>query len=216
MKKIILTGATGMVGGIVQRECLAANEVEKVTSIVRRPLGATHPKLEEIIHKDFMDFSSIEEHFKEQDVAHFCIGAYTGAVPDEVFKKITFEFVQVFADTLKTHSPQATFCLLSGNGADQTEKSRVSFAKYKGMAENYLISKKFEQLYLFRPAYIYPVEKREEPNLMYRISRRLYPLLKAVYPSSAITSERLGKAMFKAGMSGASKMILENQDIKEV
>ncbi len=113
-------------------------------------------------------------------------------------------------------SPKATFCFLSGQGADQKEKSRIAFAKYKGMAENYLTKLQFGALYIFRPGYIYPVEKREEPNLSYRIFRKLYPLMKKIYPQGAITSEELSNSMFKAGMVGAFKSILENQDIKEV
>jgi len=105
---------------------------------------------------------------------------------------------------------------LSGAGADPQEKSRVAFARYKGMAENYLIAKDFKGLNIFRPAYIYPVEKRVEPNLMYRVSRRLYPLLKNVMPGSVITSEELGKAMFKAGIEGANHGILENTEIKKL
>ncbi len=216
MKKAIITGATGMVGGIVQRELLAAPEIEKVTSIVRRSSGVSHPKLEEIIHSNFLDYSEMMAHFSDQDIAIFCIGAYAGQVPDDKFKMITFDFVKSFADALKTGSPNSTFCLLSGAGADQKEKSRMSFAKYKGMAENYLIDQDFDQLYLFRPGYIYPVEKRDEPNLMYRVSRKLYPFLNKVYPQAAITSEVLAKSMVKAGLEGAQKMILENQDIKAV
>ncbi len=216
MKKIIIAGASGMVGAIIQRECLTSPDVAKVTSIVRRPSGITHPKLEEVVHTDFANFSSIKNHFSEQDVAHFCIGAYTGAVSDEVFKKITVDFALSFADAVKSGSPDATMCFLSGAGADPKEKSRVSFARYKGMAENYLTAKGFTALNIFRPAYIYPVEKRKEPNLMYSISRKLYPLMKRIYPSGAITSEQLGTAMFTAGMTAANHGILENEEIKKI
>ena len=216
MKNVVITGATGMVGRIVLRECLDSPNIGKITSFVRRSSGVNHPKLNEVIHANFMDYNDVADHFENIDVAYFCIGAYTGAVPDDKFKQITVDFTTVFADVLKQKSPNATFCLLSGQGADQTEKSRVSFAKYKGMAENYLIQKDFGNLYIFRPAYIYPVEQREEPNLMYRVSRKLYPLLKNVFPSSVITSEQLGKAIFKAGVQGAEKTVLENQDIKKV
>ena len=129
-------------------------------------------------------------------------------------RKITVDFALAFADMLKKHSSSATLCFLSGNGADQTEKSRISFAKYKGMAENYLIKKDFEELYIFRPAYIYPVEERVEPNFSYRFFRKLYPLMKKIYPNGVITSEQLGQAMFKAGISGAKEMVLENPAIK--
>lgn len=216
MKKIIIAGASGMVGNVILRECLDSSEVSQLTSLARRASGINHPKLKEITHKDFLDFSTIKEHFTGQDVAHFCIGAYTGAVPDDKFKIITVDMAQSFADAVLEGNSNATFCLLSGAGADPEEKSRVSFARYKGMAENYLIAKGFKGLNIFRPAYIYPVEKRVEPNLMYRVSRSLYPLLKNLMPGSAITSEELGKAMFKAGIEGANHGILENTAIKKL
>ncbi len=216
MKKIIIAGASGMVGGIILRESLQSADVEQVRVIVRRTQGISHPKLVEVIHKDFLDFSGIKEHFEGQDIAHFCIGVYTGAVPDAQFKTITVDFARSFADAVKNGSPNATFCFLSGAGADLKEKSRISFAKYKGMAENHLSSLDFQGLNIFRPAYIYPVEKREEPNFSYRLYRRLYPIMKAIYPSSAITSERLGKAMFTAGMNAENYGVLENTDIKKL
>lgn len=215
MKNIILTGATGMIGGLILRKALAHPEISKVTSISRRSTGITDNKLVEVIHEDFSDYSGLETHFKNQDAAYFCLGAYTGQVPDDLFKKITFDFAKVFADALKAESPQATFCLLSGQGADPKEKSRISFARYKGMAENYLIAQDFGALHIFRPGYIYPVEKRKEPNFSYRLMRRLYPLMKLIFAKGVITSEELASSMFKAGMEGTDKIILENQEIKE-
>ena len=216
MKKAIITGATGMVGGIVLRECLDSNEITQVTSISRKPSGMNHPKLVEVLHQDFLDYTGLEAHFRSQNIAYFCIGVYTGQVPDQKFKTITVDFTMAFTDLLKQHSPHARFCFLSGSGADPKEKSRMSFAKYKGMAENYLIRKAFPALYIFRPAYIYPVEKRREPNFTYRLTRRLYPLLKTIYPQGVITSEELGQAMFNTGIYGAEKTVLENQDIKAI
>lgn len=216
MKKIIIAGASGMMGGIILREALNSPEVEKVISIVRKPSGQKHAKLEEIIHSDFNDYSKINHHFQNQDTAYFCIGVYTGAVPDDKFKMITVDFAKSFGDAVKQNSPQAILCFLSGQGADLKEKSRMSFARYKGMAENYLMSLKLGGLHIFRPGYIYPVEKREEPNLAYRIYRKLYPVLNKLMPSSAITSEQLAKSMFRAGLNGTEKIILENEDIKKV
>ena len=215
-KRILIVGSSGMIGKIILREALDTDEVSEVITLVRKPSGHNHPKLKEVLHTDFENYEAVIEYFKNVDVAHFCIGVYTGQVSDAEFRRITVDMAKIFGDTVKEHSPKATFCLLSGSGADQSEKSRVAFARYKGMAENYLIRKGFDELYIFRPAYIYPVEKRNEPNLMYRISRSLYPLLKKLFPSSAITSERLAKAMFKAGLQGAQKSILENEDIKQV
>lgn len=205
-----------MIGGIILRKCLHSDQVKQVTSIGRKDLKIEKPKLKQIKHQDFTDYSNLAEEFKNIDAAFFCIGAYTGSVPDEKFKMITVDFARAFADSLKNKSPGATLCFLSGQGADQEEKSRMSFARYKGMAENYLISKEFEQLYIFRPGYIYPVKRRKEPNWSYSLMRTLYPLMKRFYGKGVITSEELGEAMFKAGMQGASKMILENPDIKMV
>lgn len=203
-----------MIGGIILRECLHSSEIGHVTSIVRKHSGRQHPKLTEVVHKDFLDYTAIQEHFKNQDIAYFCIGVYTGQFPDSEFKTITVDYTKVFADALHQSSPNATFCFLSGDGADLNEKSRMSFARYKGMAENYLINKKFGQLYSFRPGYIYPVEKRAEPNFSYRAMRRLYPVLKTIFPNGVITSEELGQAMFKTGIHGAPQTIIENKEIK--
>ncbi len=216
MKRIIIVGATGMVGAIILKEALNSPEVEKVTSIVRKSSGQEHTKLEEIVHGDFNDYSAIADHFKNKDAAYFCIGVYTGSVPDDKFKMITVDFAKVFGDAIQQNSPSATLCFLSGQGADLQEKSRMSFARYKGMAENYLMSLNLGGLHVFRPAYIYPVEKRAEPNLAYRVYRMLYPVLKNIIPSTVITSEQLGKAMYSAGLNSTEKKILENEDIKKV
>lgn len=213
-KKIILIGASGMIGGLVLRKALESDSISEIVSLVRKPLGISHHKLKEIILQNFTNYSDIQEQLKDFDAAYFCIGVYTGSVPDDQFKMITVDYAKAFIDVIKEQSPNANFCFLSGAGADLNEKSRISFAKYKGMAENYLIQKQFKHWYIFRPAYIYPVEKRLEPNFSYRIMRTLYPIIKSIYPQGAITSEGLADAMFKAGIYGKDQIILENQDIK--
>ncbi len=216
MKNIIITGATGMVGGIVLKKALSDPEISKITSISRKATGIKNDKLIEVLHQDFSDFDGLEKHFVNQDIAYFCLGVYTGQVPDDLFKKITVDFTKSFADALKTGSPNARFCFLSGQGADPKEKSRLSFARYKGMAENYLIALHFGGLHIFRPGYIYPVEKRKEPNFSYRLMRSLYPIMKLIYSGGIITSEELAGSMFKAGKYGTDKMILENKEIKKI
>jgi hypothetical protein len=184
-----------------------------VISIVRKPGGISQSKLKEVIHSDFENYTDVSMYFKEIDVAYFCIGVYTGTVPDSEFKRITVDYTVHFADVLMEKSPHATLCFLSGGGADLKEKSMISFARYKGMAENYLIHKSFNRLYIFRPNYIYPVEKREEPNLFYKVYRMLYPLIRLLGKRFSIKSTELASAMFRTGLNGADKMILENQDI---
>lgn len=216
MKKILITGATGMIGGLILNHCLKSPEISQVTSFVRRKGKQKHPKLKEVILNDFSDYSNHIEEFLHVDVAYFCLGVYTGAVPDKQFKTITVDYTIAFSKAVKKNSPKVKFCFLSGAGADTEGKSRMSFAKYKGMAENHLMKQDFSQLSIFRPAYIYPVKKREEPNITYRISRALYPILKRVYSSGVITSEELANAIFYAGMNTVSKTTLENQEIKNL
>lgn len=210
--KVIIAGSTGMVGQLVLTNCLNSDKITEVISLVRKPTGQKHDKLTEVLISDFGDYSQYENLFKDISVAFFCLGVYTGQVADNFFKQITVDYAVEFAKTLEKNSPQTTICLLSGAGADRTEKSKTSFARYKGMAENQ-IAKLNLKFYSFRPAYIFPVETRKEPNFMYRITRILYPLLKAFGKKFSVKSTELANAMFNVGLNGADKQILENQDI---
>jgi len=215
MKNVIIAGATGMIGGLVLDHCLKSPEIGKVTIIVRKPKGISDSKLTEVVHSDFNNYSAVEEHFNNQDIAYYCIGVYTDAVPRNEFREITVDFTKAFADTLKQNSPEATLCFLSGMGADRTEKSRAMFAIDKGIAENYLLKQDFNQLYMFRPAYIYPITPRKEPNLSYRIMRAAYPIFNIIYPNGSLTSVELASAMFRCGLHGWTEDTLENRDIKK-
>ena len=211
-KRILITGASGMTGGLVLKNAIESNQTEEVISLVREISGKTEPKVKEIVVEDFADYSVVSDSFKNVDAAFFCIGVYAGSVSDEAFKKVTFDFAVNFAKTLKENSPSSTLCLLSGGGADRTGKSRFSFAKYKGMAEE-RISQMGLKFYVFRPGYIYPVTPRKEPDFSYRMLRFMYPVIKRLGAKISIKSTELAAAMFKAGISGADKEILENADI---
>lgn len=213
--KVLITGASGMIGRLVLNSCLHSEKIMEVISFVRKPTQQKHPKLKEILPADFEDYSPCEESFKNVDAAFFCLGVYTGQVPDAEFKKITVNYPVAFAKALERNSPGSRFCLLSGAGADRTEKSRTSFARYKGMAENQ-ISKLYLEFYSFRPGYIYPVESRQEPNVAYRIFRVLYPVIKILGKKYSIKSTELASAMFLVGLSGTQKEILENADILSI
>ena len=207
-----------MVGGLALSLALSHPDVGRVTSIGRRPTGEQGSMLREILHDDFTDFQPVEDSLKGHDAAFYCLGVYTGAVPDVEFQRITVDYTATFARALFAGSPGAAFCFLSGQGADQTEKSRVAFAKYKGMAENQLLSIGFPRTHVFRPGYIYPVTPRDEPNISYRIMRSLYPVVRRIYPNIGVSSEDLAKAMFRAGLDGTPghpSPILENRDIQE-
>jgi uncharacterized protein YbjT (DUF2867 family) len=215
MKNVIITGSSGMIGKLILQKCLKRNDVAKVTSITRRKSGINNPKLVEVLYNDFSNYSGISEHFQNQDVCFFCIGIYSGQVSREKFRTITVDYTRAFAETLKANSPEATFCFLSGAGADQSGKSRMMFAVDKGMAENLLLRLGFKHLYIFRPGYIYPVIPRKEPNVSYKIMRFLYPIMKVVYPNGVITSEELSNTIVDIGMNGGSLTIYENKDIRK-
>lgn len=202
-----------MVGSHIMKFCIESTEVEQINSLVRNPTNPPSQKVREFVNPDFDDFSANQSAFENVSAAFFTVGLYQGTVSDEFFRKVTVDYAITFVEQLKKSSPNARLCFLSGAGADRKEKSRMKFAKYKGIAENHLIQT-IPNLHIFRPGYIYPVVKREEPSLLYRISRRLYPIFKKLAPKSAITSEKLGKSMFQVAMHGNAGQTLENEDIK--
>lgn len=205
-----------MIGSLVLHNALLSDQIGQVVTINRRITGQSHPKLEEIVHDNFTNYDGIAPQFEGVDIAYYCIGVYTGQVAKDKFREITFDYTKAFAETLKKHSPNASFCFLSGQGADQTEKSRMMFAGDKGAAENFIISLKFPQTYIFRPGYIYPSIKRKEPNATYNIMRFIYPLFKVIYPNGVITSIDLARVIFDIGLRGGDRVVYENKDIKSI
>jgi uncharacterized protein YbjT (DUF2867 family) len=146
-----------MVGGYALRYALGHPAIGLVIAIGRRMLGISHPKLKEVLHPDFADCSALADALSSQNAAVFCLGAYTGAVSDAELRKITVDYTIEFARALHAASAGAAFSFLSGSGADPTGRSRLAFARYKGEAEKLLLAARFSRLYMFRPAYIYPV-----------------------------------------------------------
>jgi len=215
-KSLVLVGATGMVGGYALRYALDDESVKTVTAIVRRKLGISHPKLREVLHADFDDCSTLSSALSGQDAVVFCLGIYTGAVSDAELRKVTVDYTIEFARVLRGASPEAAFSFLSGNGADPTGKSRIAFARYKGEAENVLIAAGFPSVYLFRPAYIYPVEPRKEPNFTYRVLRAIYPAFRVAFPNLVVRADELAQAMVDVTVRATERRsrVFENRDIR--
>lgn len=213
-KKVVITGSTGMIGSALLEICLKSNIVREVVSLVRKKTGRVHEKLNEVIIEDFLHYENQNDLFNEVDVVYYCLGVYTGAVNENEFRKITVDYPVALAKHIVNTSPNTTFCLLSGQGADRTERSRIMFARDKGAAENQLSATGFKAFYSFRPSYIYPSVPRKEPNIFYTISRIFYPLIKLLGNNMSVTSEKLAAAMFEVGMNGYEKEILENKDIR--
>jgi uncharacterized protein YbjT (DUF2867 family) len=218
-KNLVIVGATGMVGGYALRYALDHPAVGRATTVGRRKIGISHPKLQEVLHPDFADCSALAEMLSDQHAAVFCLGTYTGTVPDTELRTITVDYTIEFARVLRGSSPDAAFSFLSGAGADPTGRSRMSFARYKGEAENALLAAGFPHVYLFRPAYIYPVEPRREPNFSYRLLRAIYPAFRVVFPNQVVPADDLARAMVDVALRGADQRsgpVYENRDIRAI
>src|ERR1700739_1577710 len=216
-KSLVVMGATGMVGGYALRYALDNSEVKRVTSIGRTKLGISHPKLKEVLHQNFPDCSPLASVLSNQDAVVYCLGTYTGAVSDEQLRVITADFTIEFARVFRDGSPAAAFSFLSGSGADPTGRSRLAFARYKGQAEKALLAAGLPRVYLFRPAYIYPVQPRKEPNFSYRFMRAIYPAFRVLFPNQVIRADDLARAMVDVVVSGTGQRggpVFENRDIR--
>ena len=216
-KRLVVVGATGMVGGYALRYALDHPDVGRVTAIGRRKLGISHPKLDEVLHRDFADCSALEETLSGQHAVIFCLGTYTGSVSDADLRTITVDYTVEFARVLRGGSPDAAFSFLSGNGADPTGRSRMAFARYKGAAEKALLAAGFPHVYIFRPAYIYPVQPRTEPTFSYRLLRAIYPAFRLLFPNQVIPADDLARAMVDVAVRETPEiggLVFENRDIR--
>lgn len=218
--KPIITGTTGMVGKGVLLECLDHPDVESVLVINRQTLGMQHPKLREIIHKDFYDLSPIREVLKGYNACFFCLGISSVGVSEKVYEKVTYTLTMHFANTLLELNPDMTFCYVSGAGTASDEKSRLNWANVKGKTENDIRAMAFKAAYMFRPGVIQPLKgvkaKSGLVNFMYILFAPLIFVLKHLFPNSITTSVRIGQAMIKVVLQGYDKPVLENADINKL
>ena len=169
------------------------------------------------MHQDFADCSALAGVLSRQDAAVFCLGAYTGAVSGAELRRVTVDYAIEFACVFHNSSPAAALSFLSATGADPTGRSRAPFARYKGEAEKALLAMGFSGVYIFRPAYIYPVLPRKEPNFGYRLLRTIYPLFRRLFPNQVIRSDELARAMVDVAVVGTPEghgPVLENRDIR--
>jgi len=214
--RVILTGATGMVGEGVLHECLLRDEVESVLVINRKPCWVSHPRLKEIILDDFFDLSSIESQLKGYHACFFCSGISSVGKKEAEYFRITYELTINFAQTLSGINPEMTFCFISGAGTDSTEKGRMRWARVKGKTENDLMRLPFRAVYAFRPPFMLPTRGLKNALPYYRYVTWLYPLARLVFPGFFITLKELGQAMINGTISGSGKKVLEGKDIVEL
>lgn len=211
--RAIITGATGMVGEGVLHECLLSPEVEAVLIINRKPCGIKHPKLKEMIHPDFDNFSPLEKALGGYNSCFFCLGVSSVGMKEPAYFKVTYTLTLNFAEMLSRQNNGMTFCYVSGAGTDSTERGRVMWARVKGKTENALMKLPFTRVFAFRPGYLHPTEGLNNTNRYYKYISWLYPLLKGLLPGGVNTLAQLGRAMIQVARSGFDKTIINPRDI---
>jgi uncharacterized protein YbjT (DUF2867 family) len=218
--KVILFGATGMVGQGALRECLLDPTVERVLTIGRNPTGQHHAKLREIRHDNFLDYSAIESDLVGYDACFFCLGISSVGLSEERYRHITYDFTLAAARTLSKLNPAMVFIYVTGRGTDSTMQGQLMWARVKGETENELLKLPFKAAYMFRPAAIQPLHGIKSKTVWYQaiyaVAAPLFGLLKRVAPKYITTTERIGRAMIKVARDGYTKAVLESDDINQV
>jgi uncharacterized protein YbjT (DUF2867 family) len=218
--KVILFGATGMVGQGVLRECLLDAGVESVLAVGRSPTGQQHAKLREIVHDNFLDYSAIESQFAGYDACFFCLGVSSVGMDEARYRHLTYDITMAAARVLAKLNPQMVFVYVTGRGTDSTEQGRSMWARVKGKTENDLLKLPFKAAYMFRPAGIQPLHgirsKTAWYQAVYVLAAPLLTLLNRIAPKYVTTTEQVGRAMIKVARDGFPKPVLESEDISRL
>ena len=215
--RVIILGATGMVGSGALMESLESPEVSHVLVLGRSSCGVHHPKLEEILHQDFLNIQSLRSKVRGYDACLFCLGVSASGMKEAEYERLTFTLTTHVAEVLLSENPHMTFCYVSGQGTDSTEKGWMMWARVKGRTENALLAMPFQSAYMFRPGYIHPVKGARTKTPLYKafyfIASPLYPVLNSLFPDQLTTTESVGRAMLQVVLTGAPKKILKSADI---
>jgi uncharacterized protein YbjT (DUF2867 family) len=212
--RVILFGATGMVGRGVLRECLADDRVSEVLAVGRSPVGPVRGKLRELRHDDLLDLSAIEGELAGYDACFFCLGVSSAGMSERDYRLVTYDFTLSVAATLARLSPGSVFVYVSGAGTDAN--GRAMWARVKGATENALLDLPL-RAYMFRPGFIQPMygvtSRTRVYRLAYVVARPLFPLIRRLFPAAVTTTEQIGLAMITVAERGAPERILGPADI---
>jgi uncharacterized protein YbjT (DUF2867 family) len=221
--RVVIFGASGMVGQAVLLECLRDPAVERVLVVGRSTaLGLNEaitndPKLEESLVRDLFDLSSIAERLTGLDACFFCLGVSSTGMKEAEYRRITYDLTLSVARVLAERNPQMIFTYLSGSGTDATERGRMMWARVKGATENALLRMPFRGAYMFRLGFMQPldgiVSKTRSYRFFYAVLDPLMPLLRRVFPHSIVTTRELGRAMLHVVREGWPQPVLEMRDI---
>lgn len=214
--KVILFGATGMVGAGVLIECLEDPRVQSILVIGRQSVGTTNPKLRELIRTDFFDYSDLRRDLAGHDACFFCLGVSVAGLSEPAYRRLTYELTVAAAEAVLAVNPGITFCYVSGEGTDSTERGRTMWARIKGKTENHLLRLPFKG-FMFRAGYIQPMKgvrsKTRLYQTLYDVFGPLYPVLRRIAARHVTTTESVGRAMIEVAAGGYSRRVLENPDI---
>ena len=218
--KVMLFGATGMVGQGVLRECLRDPDVERVLAVGRSPTGQHDAKLDELTHQNFLDYSAVESRLSGYDACFFCLGVTSVGLTEERYRHLTYDITMAAATTLAKLNPQMVFVYVTGRGTDSTEQGRLMWARIKGKTENDLLKLPFKAAYMFRPAGIQPLHgvrsKTAWYQAAYTVAAPLLTLLNRIAPNYMTTTEQVGRAMIAVARNGYPKPVLESEDINRL
>lgn len=218
--KVVIFGATGMVGQGVLRECLLAPDVELVQTVGRSATGGGETKLREVVHADFLDFSAVEAQLRGFDACFFCLGVSSLGMNEADYTRITYDYTMAAARTLAKLNPGMVFTYVTGAGTDSSEKGRTMWARVKGRTENELQTLGFKATYLFRPGAILPMHgiepKDSRLRTLYRLTKPLWRMARAAWPNQIASTETIGLAMLGVVRGGAAKAIVDPPDIEAI
>ena len=214
--KVIVTGATGMVGEGVLHECLNHPEVEHVLVINRKPCGVTHSKLSEIIHANFHNITPLESQLVNYNACFFCLGVSSLGMKEDQYHHLTYDLTVHVAETLSRLNSGMTFCYVSGSGTDSTEQGKIMWARVKGETENKLLQLPFKKAFMFRPGFMQPTKGLKNALKFYNFVNWMFPLLRTMFPGFVCTLKEVGVAMINTVRKGYPKTILEVKDIVEL
>ena len=208
---VIITGTAGMVGEGVLIQCLNSPEIDSILVVNRKSCGYTHPKLIEIIHQDFFDFSKIENELTRYNACFFCLGITSVGASDEVYYKMTYTLTMHVAQTLSRLNENMTFCYVSGSGTN--ENGRLNWQKVKGKTENDLMKLSFEQVFNFRPGFIKPMKEQKFAHKFYNYINWMFPIGRSLFPNGFCKMTELAQAMINTLSHNNERKTLEGKEI---
>ncbi|PWR05232.1 epimerase [Micromonospora acroterricola] len=215
--RVVIFGATGMVGQGVLRECLLAEDVREVLTIGRRPTGQRHPKLRELTVDDVGELDAVRADLTGVDACFYCLGVSSLGLDEAAYTRISYDYPLAAARLLAEVSPSVTFVYVSGVGTDSTGRGRVMWARVKGRTENAVLDL-LPNGYAARPGFIQPthgaVSRTRWYRIGYAVTRPLFPVVRRLLPNQVTTTDGIGRAMLRVAREGSPRRVLGNRDLR--